>query len=102
MSVQFAPGGIKDENNGLAAMTDELLDFSDADRVVAIVTYKVTKKTQDVEKGEDYPVLKITHIEPVRSEQNILQVQEIASAEHQTRTGDTSLDLGLNVEDGAE
>jgi hypothetical protein len=93
MSVQMNSGKIPDTANGLVDLEHELLGFTDADRVTAIVTIKVTKKTHDMESGEDYPVVKLTHIEPIRSPEALEQAKALQQSAYQVRTGETALDL---------
>ena len=100
MSVQRNNGKVKDEYNGLDAVEHMLLGFTDADRMTAIVTFKVTKKTQDMESGEDYPVVKMTHIEPILSPEALEQARGLQQSAYQVRTGETALDLP-DVEDAA-
>lgn len=104
MSVQINNGKVKTEHNGLEAMLPELLGFTDADRVVAVVTYKVSKKTTDMESGEDYPVVKVTHIEPMRSGDALDAAKQLQASEYQVRTGEDTLDLfpQPKVDDAAE
>ncbi|ROS62172.1 hypothetical protein EDF38_1275 [Frigoribacterium sp. PhB160] len=101
MTVQMNSGKIPDTANGLVDLERELLDFTDADRVTAIVTIKVTKKTHDMESGEDYPVVKMTHIEPIRSPDALAQVLELQQSAYQVRTGETALDLPTVDDDEA-
>ena len=102
MTVQMNSGKIPDTANGLVDLEQELLGFTDSDRVTAIVTIKVTKKTHDMESGEDYPVVKMTHIEPIRSPEALEQVKALQQSAYQVRTGETALDLpSVSEEDAA-
>ena len=102
MTVQMNSGKIPDTANGLTDLEQELLNFTDADRVTAIVTIKVTKKTHDMESGEDYPVVKLTHIEPIRSPEALEQVLALQQSAYQVRTGETALDLPDVDAEGAD
>jgi hypothetical protein len=101
MSVQVNNGKVANEHNGLEAIVGKLLDFTDADRVVAVVTYKVSKKTTDMETGEDYPVVKVTHIEPMLSADALETAKQLQASEYQVRTGEDTLDVfpQLSVDD---
>lgn len=102
MTVQMNSGKIPDTANGLTDLEQELLGFTDSDRVTAIVTIKVTKKTHDMESGEDYPVVKMTHIEPIRSPEALEQAKELQQSAYQVRTGETALDLPSVTDDEEE
>lgn len=102
MSVQRNNGKVKDEYNGLDAVEQDLLGFNDADRLTAIVTFKVTKKTQDIESGENYPVVKMTHIEPILTPEALTQAKGLQADAYQVRTGETALDLPVVDDEAAE
>jgi len=102
MTVQMNSGKIPDTANGLVDLEQELLGFTDSDRVTAIVTIKVTKKTHDMESGEDYPVVKMTHVEPIRSPEALEQVKALQQSAYQVRTGETALDLPAPADDEAD
>lgn len=93
MSIQFNNGKIEDQHNGLVDMQQELLAFADTDRVTAIVTYEVTKDVRDRKKGETYPVVRPTHIEPITSPEALATAKELQASAYQVRTGETALDL---------
>jgi hypothetical protein len=93
VSIQFNNGKIEDQYNGLVDMQQELLAFGDTDRVTAIVTYEVTKDVRDRKKGETYPVVRPTHIEPITSPEALVAAKELQVSAYQVRTGETALDL---------
>jgi hypothetical protein len=99
MSVQINNGKVADQSNGLSAIELDLLRFTDSDRITAVVTYKVTKQTHDLESGDDYPVIKATHIEPILSAEALAQAKELQQAAYQLRTGETQLSLYPSDED---
>lgn len=101
MTVQIKPSRPKDQHNGLADIEAELLAHPDA-KVTAIVTFSVDKRVEDLSKSpvENYPVLGMKHIEPIRGEleQEAIDLQVRA---YKARTGENELDFDtlIDVED---
>lgn len=96
MGVQVQPAKPKDQLNGLEALESELLGDHEQ-TVVAVVTYRVAKIVDDLKKDEQYPVLYIASIEPVRGEleEQALSLREQA---YKARTGEDQLDLDFAPE----
>lgn len=99
MSVQIQPARPKDQFNGLESMEADILK-STGEEVTAVVTYFVKKVTTDVESGESYPVMRMKHIEPIRTAEALEQVRLLAAAAYTHRTGETELDFSFDPKAG--
>jgi hypothetical protein len=93
----FARGVPPEERNGLFGLEEELMNSTET-RVTAIVTYSVSEIVAKEMAGERYPVLKIEHIEPVRSERGIAAAKKLQREAHKARTGANQLPLEIEGE----
>lgn len=91
MSVQFSPARPAEELNGIDALKDRLMKPA-ADPIVAVVVFARTKRVEVDGEAEDYPVVRMTHIEPVFSE-DLVQVTHILERARVARTGKEQLDM---------
>lgn len=101
MTVQVQPAKPKDQLNGLESLESELIADHEQE-VVAVVTYGVAKIVDDLKKDEQYPVLYVKSIEPVRGdlEERAVGLREEA---YKVRTGEGQLDFdGLSQPEGED
>lgn len=91
MSVQFSPARPAEELNGIDALKDRLMKPA-ADPIVAVVVFARTKRVEVDGDAEDYPVVRMTHIEPLFSE-DLVQVTHMLERARVARTGKEQLDM---------
>jgi hypothetical protein len=87
MTVRIAAKLTKERQsfNGLDAIQDELVDQPHGTRY-AVVAYEVLRTTAEIEDGETYPTIRLSHIEPVR-DGHADRVKEILAERYKDRTG---------------
>ncbi|MEX1078918.1 MAG: hypothetical protein WED09_07405 [Homoserinimonas sp.] len=98
MTVQIQPAKPKDQHNGLAAIEEDILGAKKGETITAIVTFERVKRVEDESKDETYPVLRMRHIEPIRTEEALGEAQALQLAAYQSRTGEIELDLDFDGE----
>jgi hypothetical protein len=101
MTVQISFAKPADPHNGLTDIEGDILAAPHGEMVTAIVTFQRTKRVEDEVKQENYPVIRMTHIEPITSAEALETVKEMQAAAYQVRTGETQLDLPT-VDDAAD
>lgn len=94
MTVQISPAKPAEPHNGLADIETDILNAPHGELLTAIVTFQRTKRVEDEVKQENYPVVRMTHIEPITSAETLAQVKALQVSAYQVRTGETALDLG--------
>lgn len=92
--TSFARGVPPEERNGFYGMEDELIESaSDAQPIVAVVTYRLDEVVSKALAGETYPVVKAFSIEPLHDEKAIAAAVKLRDAAMKNRTGVEQLDL---------
>ncbi len=92
--TSFARGVPPEERNGFYGMEDDLIEAaSDAQPIVAIVTYRLDEVVSKALAGEQYPVVKAFSIEPLHDEKSIAAAVKLRDAALKSRTGVEQLDL---------
>lgn len=92
--TSFARGVPPEERNGFYGMEDDLIEAaSDAQPIVAIVTYRLDEVVSKALAGEQYPVVKAFSIEPLHDEKSIAAAVKLRDAALKARTGVEQLDL---------
>lgn len=94
MAVQISQGKPADEVNGLSALHDKLME-TEAEPIVAVVVFNRTKRVFGDSDSEDsdYPVLRMTAIEPILEADDLQTVQAALESARVARTGQEQLDL---------
>lgn len=92
--TSFARGVPAEERNGFYGIEQDLIEGAGGHQIVAIVTYSVDEIVQKQIAGEQYPVVKLTHIEPIHVEKDIEATLKIRDRAYKARTGMNALDLG--------
>lgn len=92
--TSFARGVPAELANGFYGIEDELIAEAGGDAIVAVVTYVVDEVVEKRVAGEQYPVLKVKHIEPLRTEKAAADALKLRDAAYKKRTGENALDLG--------
>jgi hypothetical protein len=100
MTVQIQFARPKDQHNGLAAIEEDILGARRGETITAVVTFERVKRVEDESKDETYPVLRMRHIEPIRSAEALEQVRDLQLAAYQSRTGENELDLDFDGDEG--
>ena len=90
--TSFARGVPAEQANGFYGIEDELI-ADPSTQVTAIVTYEVDEIVHKELAGEQYPVVKIRHLEPLRDEKSIVAAVKLRDAAYKKRTGENALDL---------
>jgi hypothetical protein len=88
-----------EENNGLPDMIGDLVGRP-GEPVVAVVVLDVARVTHKVDTNEVTPTLKIRTIEPVRDTDDRHKVVDIAMRATETRTGNVTLPLDHEADEG--
>lgn len=92
--TSFARGVPPEDRNGFYGMEDDLIEAaSDAQPIVAIVTYRLDEVVSKALAGEQYPVVKAFSIEPLHDEKSIAAAVKLRDAALKARTGVEQLDL---------
>lgn len=92
--TSFARGVPAEERNGFYGIEQDLIEGAGGQQIVAVVTYSVDEIVQKQIAGEQYPVVKLTHIEPLHVEKDIAAALKLRDSAYKTRTGMNALDLG--------
>lgn len=93
--TSFARGVPAEQQNGFYGMEDDLIEGAGrGEPIVAVVVYVVDEVVSKELAGEQYPVVKVHHIEPIRSEADVKKVLAVRDAAYKKRTGENALDLG--------
>jgi hypothetical protein len=103
MAVQISQGKPADEVNGLGALHDELME-NESEPIVAVVIFNRTKRVFGDSDAEDadYPVLRMTAIEPLLDEEARSAALAALEAARVGRTGQEELDLSGSEEEEEE
>lgn len=91
--TSFARGVPAEERNGFFGLEDDLIASAGDRQIVAVVTYSVDEVVSKQIAGEQYPVVKATHIEPLHEEKQIAAALKLRDAAYKVRTGQNALDL---------
>lgn len=100
MTVQFSNGRPSDELNGVEALHDDLMGTNDPGPILVVAVLQRTKRVLTDADTDDYPVIRISRIEPVR-EADREQTQAILDAAFTERTGKEQLDMPAEDSDAA-
>lgn len=92
--TSFARGVPAEQSNGFYGIEDDLIEEAGGEPIVAVVTYVVDEVVEKRLAGEQYPVLKIKHIEPLRSQKAADAAIKLRDEAYKARTGRDTLDLG--------
>lgn len=92
--TSFARGVPAEQANGFFGIEDDLIEEAGGEPIIAIVTYVVDEVVEKRVAGEQYPVLKIRHIEPLRDQKAAEAAVKLRDAAYKKRTGENALDLG--------
>lgn len=92
--TSFARGVPAEQSNGFYGIEDDLIEEAGGEPIVAVVTYVVDEVVEKRVAGEQYPVLKIKHIEPLRSQKAADAAIKLRDEAYKARTGRDTLDLG--------
>jgi hypothetical protein len=90
--VAIQPAVPKAQHNGLFGMEAALID-SPSQEVTAIVTYAVASVPAEQIEGIQWPVLKVKHIEPLKTPEEIAAALALRDAAYKERVGADQLDL---------
>lgn len=90
----FANGVPPEERNGFFGIEEQLMEAAGGDPFVAVVTYQVDEVVHKEVAGVRYPVLKVTHIEPILNAKDRHDAVALQSAAQKVRTGQEALDMG--------
>lgn len=97
----FARGVPKEQHNGFFGIEEQLLEkIGVGEKILAVVEFVVEDDITKQGKGVRYPVMAITHIEPVFDEDGIAQAKAVLDAAHKERTGADQLDFDTEGETG--
>lgn len=90
----FARGVPAEQNNGLYGIEDDLIELPAGSQIIAVVTFVVEEAMEKRNAGEQWPVIKIAHIEPLRDDKSEAAALKLRDAAYKARTGENTLDLG--------
>ena len=87
MTVRIAAKLTKERSayNGLDSIAGELVDQPHGTRY-AVIAYEVLRNTTEIEDGETYPTIRLSHVEPVR-DGHADTVRTILAERYKDRTG---------------
>lgn len=91
--TSLARGVPAEERNGLFGIEEDLIERAGGDQIVAVVTFVVEEVVSKQIAGEQYPVVKMTHIEPLHGEKDVAAALKLRDAAYKQRTGENALDL---------
>jgi hypothetical protein len=91
MGVQLSGQVPGEKANGLAVLEADLV-ADETKRITAVVTFDVSKIVHNVVKGDTYPVVRVSYIEPLEGEA-AEAAQRLAQGAYQARTGENELDF---------
>ncbi|MFF2631998.1 hypothetical protein ACFVR6_03855 [Microbacterium sp. NPDC058021] len=91
--TSFARGVPAEERNGFYGIEDDLIAGAGGQQLVAVVTYSVDEVVSKAIAGEQYPVVKATHIEVLHDEKAVAAALKLRDAAYKKRTGENALDL---------
>lgn len=89
----FKQGVPKSQKNGIYGIEDELVAEAGMP-IVAIVTFEIEKVILEEISDERYPVVAITHIEPLRDAKAAKIATGLLEDAYKVRTAEGALDLG--------
>ena len=89
----FKQGVPKAAKNGLYGMEADLIAEAGV-AVVAVVTFEVARVIHEELADERYPVMEITHIEPMRDGKAAKAATLLLEDAYKIRTAEGALDLG--------
>jgi len=92
--TSFARGVPAEERNGFYGIEADLIEQAGGDQIVAVVTFVVDEVVSKAIAGEQYPVVKMTHIEPLHVGGDVSKAIALRDAAYKKRTGMNALDLG--------
>jgi len=92
----FKQGVPKAQKNGLYGIEADLIAEAGMS-VVAVVTFEVARVIHEELGDERYPVLEITHIEPIRDEKAAKAATLLLEDAYKIRTAEGALDMGGDV-----
>lgn len=99
--TSFARGVPAEQRNGFYGIEDELIEAApQGEPIVAIAVYVVDEVVSKELAGEQYPVVKIVHLEPLRGAKDVTAALKLRDAAYKARTSQDALDLG-DVDDDA-
>jgi hypothetical protein len=90
----FKNGVPAEQANGFYGIEDELIDLAAGEQIVAVVTFVVDEVMEKRNAGETWPVIKITHIEPLHEPDAVAAALKLRDAQYKKRTSQDALDLG--------
>ena len=96
----LARGVPAEQANGFYGIEDDLIEEAGGEQIVAVVTFVVDEVVEKRVAGEQYPVLKMKHIEPLRVQADAEAAIKLRDAAYKKRTGENALDLGADFEGG--
>lgn len=89
----FKQGVPKAQKNGLFGIEEKLIAEAGMP-VIAVVLFDVARVVHEELADERYPVLEITHIEPIRDEKAAKVATGLLEDAYKVRTEEGALDLG--------
>lgn len=89
----FKQGVPKSQHNGLFGIEEQLIAEAGLP-VVAVVTFEVARVVHEELADERYPVLEISHIEPMRDPKAAKAATVLLEEAYKIRTSEGALDLG--------
>ena len=89
--TSFKNGVPKEERNGFYGIEAALIEGAGDQQIVAIVTYTVDEIVQKQIAGEEYPVVKAVHIEPLHVDADIKKAIALRDSAYKKRTGANTL-----------
>jgi hypothetical protein len=91
--TSFARGVPAEQANGFYGIEDELIEEAGGEVIVAVVTWVVDEVVEKRVAGEQYPVLKMKHVEPLRTQKAADAAIKLRDEAYKARTGQDALDL---------
>jgi len=92
--TSFARGNPPEERNGFYGIERDLIESAtDAQPIVAVVTYTLDEVVSKALAGETYPVVKAFSIEPLHDAKAIAAAVKLRDAAMKARTGQETLEF---------
>ena len=90
----FMRGVPAEQSNGFYGIEDELIEMPAGEQIIAVVTYTVEEVMEKRNAGEQWPLIKVLHIEPLRDQKAAEAAVKLRDSAYKKRTGENALDLG--------